>query len=103
MFVFKGRVDAEVCGSGSFFSNEIFAPCVKMSVDLDLLGFTRQTETLLCGVGAQSLIKEFKRRNISSDALHKLTKKDFIQLGNMVYFDNCVYCFMLACSTYREI
>jgi len=53
-----------------------------MGMDLDLLGFTRQTETILYGVGAQNLIKEFKRRNISTDALHKLTKEDFVQLGN---------------------
>ncbi|TGZ38131.1 Synaptogyrin-2 [Temnothorax longispinosus] len=52
-----------------------------MGTDLDLLGFTKQTETLLRGVGAHDLIKEFQRRNISTDALHKLTKEDFVQLG----------------------
>jgi len=59
-------------------------------MDLDLLGFTKQTETILYGVGAQNLIKEFKRRNISTDALHKLTKEDFVQLGNTFHSDNYV-------------
>ncbi|EGI69449.1 Synaptogyrin-2 [Acromyrmex echinatior] len=52
-----------------------------MDTNVDLLKFTKQTETLLCGVGAQNLIKECKRRNISTYALHRLTKEDFIQLG----------------------
>ncbi|KYM94890.1 Synaptogyrin-2 [Cyphomyrmex costatus] len=52
-----------------------------MSTDLDFLEFTKQTEMLLCGVGAQKLIKECKRRNISTNALHRLTKEDFVQLG----------------------
>lgn len=52
-----------------------------MGADLDLLGFTRQTEALLRGVGAENLVKECRRRNISTDALHKLTKEDFVQLG----------------------
>lgn len=49
-------------------------------------GFTKQTETLLCGVGANKLIKECKKRNISTDVLHKLTKEDFVQLGNAFIF-----------------
>lgn len=51
-------------------------------VSTDFSGFTKQTETLLCGIGANDLIKEFKIRGISTDALHKLTKEDFMQLGN---------------------
>ncbi|XP_067204469.1 uncharacterized protein [Linepithema humile] len=52
-----------------------------MSAFVDPLGFTKQTEILLCGVGAQNLIQEFKKRNISTDALHKLTKEDLEKLG----------------------
>ncbi|KAL0106530.1 hypothetical protein PUN28_016315 [Cardiocondyla obscurior] len=52
-----------------------------MSKDIDFQGFTKQTEVLLRGVGAQDLIDEFKRRDISTDALRKLTKEDFIHLG----------------------
>ncbi|XP_019885147.1 uncharacterized protein LOC109610477 [Camponotus floridanus] len=52
-----------------------------MDVTYDPIGFNKQTETLLYGVGGKNLIKEFKKRNISTDALHKLTKEDFIQLG----------------------
>ncbi|KYQ56082.1 Synaptogyrin-2 [Trachymyrmex zeteki] len=52
-----------------------------MGTNVDLLEFTKQTETLLCGVGAQNLVKECKRRNISTNALHRLTKEDFVQLG----------------------
>lgn len=77
-------MDAEILKfrTDSFFSNDIFPLCGRIAMDLNFLGFTKQTETLLYGVGAQDLIKEFKRRNISTDALHKLTKEDFIQLGN---------------------
>lgn len=54
-----------------------------MDMKYNPIGFNKQTESLLCGVGGKNLIKEFKKRNISTDALHKLTKEDFIQLGNM--------------------
>lgn len=52
-----------------------------MDVTYDLIGFSKQTEALLCGLGGKNLIKEFKKRNISTDALHKLTKEDFVRLG----------------------
>ncbi|XP_050453864.1 uncharacterized protein LOC126852762 [Cataglyphis hispanica] len=45
------------------------------------LGFSKHTETLLRGLGGSDLIKEFKRKDISTDVLHKLTKEDFIRLG----------------------
>ncbi|XP_025154870.1 uncharacterized protein LOC112588619 [Harpegnathos saltator] len=44
-------------------------------------GFTEQTKMLLRNIGAQSLIKECKKRKISTDELHKLTKEDFMVLG----------------------
>lgn len=53
-----------------------------MDMKYNPIGFNKQTEALLCGVGGNNLIKEFKKRDISTDALHKLTKEDFIQLGN---------------------
>lgn len=56
---------------------------LKMSAVIDPLGFTKQTEILLYGVRAQNLIQEFKKRNISTDALHKLTKEDLVKLGNI--------------------
>lgn len=52
-----------------------------MDMKYNPIGFNKQTEALLCGVGGNNLIKEFKKRDISTDALHKLTKEDFIQLG----------------------
>ncbi|KAL0106532.1 hypothetical protein PUN28_016315 [Cardiocondyla obscurior] len=62
-----------------------------MSKDIDFQGFTKQTEVLLRGVGAQDLIDEFKRRDISTDALRKLTKEDFIHLGNRLFsMKNCI-------------
>lgn len=59
----------------------------------DPLGFTRQTEILLRGLGATNLIKECKRKNVSTNVLHKLNKEDFITLGN-VYFE-CIFFFLL--------
>lgn len=47
------------------------------------LGFNKHTEALLRGSGGSDLIKEFKRKDISTDVLHKLTKEDFIRLGNI--------------------
>lgn len=52
-------------------------------MNFDPLGFTRQTEMVLRGVGAQDLIKEFKNRNISTNQLHRLTKEDLVILGNL--------------------
>ncbi|KMQ90536.1 synaptogyrin-2 [Lasius niger] len=52
-----------------------------MDTKYNPFGFNKQTEALLCGVGGNNLIKEFKRRDISTDVLHKLTEEDFIQLG----------------------
>lgn len=66
-------------------------------IDYDLLGFTKQTEMLLRSVGAQHLIGEFKSRNIATNALHKLTKEDFIRLGNVSVTQSCTYIlFLLA-------
>lgn len=83
----------------SFFSNDILPLREKMATDFDFLGFTRQTETLLRGVGAHDLIQEFKRRNISTDTLHKLTKEDFIQLGNTLILTTA---FLSTHSVYRD-
>lgn len=47
----------------------------------DPLGFTKRTASILEGLGAGDIINEFKKRNISTDALSKLTKDDFIKLG----------------------
>lgn len=47
----------------------------------DPLGFTRRTAALLDGLGAGEIISEFKKRSISTAALAKLTKDDFIVLG----------------------
>jgi len=71
-----------------------------MDVTYNPIGFNKQTEALLCGVGGKNLIKEFKKRDISTDALHKLTKEDFIQLGNtftsiyqcIIYVLYCAHC-----------
>ncbi|XP_011068300.1 PREDICTED: uncharacterized protein LOC105154455 [Acromyrmex echinatior] len=83
MFVYKRTVDVKKFRSS--VSEVFLLNCStfrkKMDTNVDLLKFTKQTETLLCGVGAQNLIKECKRRNISTYALHRLTKEDFIQLG----------------------
>lgn len=54
-----------------------------MDMKYNSLGFNKQTEALLRGLGGYDLIKEFKRKDISTDVLHKLTKEDFMQLGNM--------------------
>lgn len=58
----------------------------KMSEFVDPLGFTRQTELLLRGVEAQNLIQEFKKRNISTETLHKLAKEDLMKLGKYLYW-----------------
>lgn len=48
----------------------------------DILGFTRQTETLITGLGGTpGLIEEFRKRNISTDELTDLTEYDLIALG----------------------
>lgn len=52
-----------------------------MSNYSDPLGFTKQTATLLRGLGASELIVECKKRNISTDVLHELTVQDLMMLG----------------------
>ncbi|XP_033219515.1 uncharacterized protein LOC117174471 [Belonocnema kinseyi] len=48
----------------------------------DVLGFTKQTETLIKGLGGTpDVIKEFRKRNISTDELSELTEFDLIKLG----------------------
>ena len=47
----------------------------------DPLGFTKQTATLLRGLGAPELIVECKKRNISTDVLQELTVQELIMLG----------------------
>ena len=57
----------------------------------DPLGFTKRTATILEGLGAGDIINEFKKRNISTDALSKLTKNDFIKLPtNKEYFTKII-------------
>lgn len=72
----------------------------------DFSGFTKQTETLLRGIGANELINEFKTRDISTNVLHKLTKEDFMLLGNIFILINILLLLLLAyfvCSIYRYI
>lgn len=57
-----------------------------MDAFVNSLEFSKQTEMLLCGIGAKNLIQEFKKLNISTSALHKLTKEDFVKLGNIYLF-----------------
>ncbi|XP_033347806.1 synaptogyrin [Bombus vosnesenskii] len=52
-----------------------------MSNYFDPFGFTKQTATLLRGLGASELIVECKKRNISTDVLHELTVQELIMLG----------------------
>ncbi|XP_071869590.1 synaptogyrin [Bombus fervidus] len=52
-----------------------------MSNYSDPFGFTKQTATLLHGLGAPELIVECKKRNISTDVLHELTVQELIMLG----------------------
>ena len=47
----------------------------------DPLGFTKQTATMLEGLGAKHLIPQFKRRNISTHDLPALCKEDLMVLG----------------------
>lgn len=54
-----------------------------MDMKYNPLGFNKHTEALLRGLGGSDLIKEFKRKDISTDVLHKLSKEDFILLGNI--------------------
>lgn len=49
----------------------------------DPLGFTKQTATLLRGLGASELIVECKKRNISTDVLQELTVQELIMLGKL--------------------
>lgn len=51
--------------------------------NVDFSGFTKQTATILCGIGAKDLIREFRKKDLSTSALFKLTKEDFMQLGNI--------------------
>lgn len=54
-----------------------------MSNYSDPFGFTKQTATLLRGLGASELIVECKKRNISTDVLHELTVQELIMLGKL--------------------
>ncbi|XP_011303749.1 uncharacterized protein [Fopius arisanus] len=47
----------------------------------DPLGFTKQTAMILEGLNARDLIPEFRKRNISTDALPELSKDDLMVLG----------------------
>ncbi|XP_076757691.1 synaptogyrin [Xylocopa sonorina] len=47
----------------------------------DLNGFTKQTATLLRGLGVPEIIPECKKRNISTDVLHQLSAQELIMLG----------------------
>ncbi|XP_076657646.1 synaptogyrin [Halictus rubicundus] len=47
----------------------------------DPLAFTKQTASLLRGLGAPELIPECKKRNISTDVLHQLSAQEFMILG----------------------
>ncbi|XP_043516457.1 synaptogyrin [Frieseomelitta varia] len=47
----------------------------------DPFGFTKQTMSLLRGLGVPELIPECKKRNISTDILHELTVQELIMLG----------------------
>ena len=47
----------------------------------DSFSFTKQTATLLRGLGIRELIPEFKKRNISTDVLHELSTEELIILG----------------------
>lgn len=55
----------------------------------DILGFTKQTETLITGLGGTpELVEEFRKRNISNEELSELHEYDLIALGKYthVYF-----------------
>ena len=52
----------------------------------DPFGFTKQTMSLLRGLGAPELIPECKKRNISTDVLHELTVQELIMLGKLNCF-----------------
>ncbi|KOC70195.1 hypothetical protein WH47_08541 [Habropoda laboriosa] len=47
----------------------------------DPFGFTKQTASLLRGLGASELIPECKKRNISTDVLHELSIQELVMLG----------------------
>ncbi|CAL7950871.1 unnamed protein product [Xylocopa violacea] len=47
----------------------------------DPFGFTKQTATLLRGLGVSEIISECKKRNISTDILHQLSTQELIMLG----------------------
>lgn len=50
----------------------------------DPLGFTKQTATMLIGLGAGELIPQFRKRNISTQALAALSKRDLLVLGRLL-------------------
>lgn len=47
----------------------------------DSFSFTKQTATILRGLGISELIPEFRKRNISTDILHELSAQELIILG----------------------
>lgn len=49
----------------------------------DPFSFTKQTATLLRGLGAPELIPECKKINVSTDTLHELSTQDLIVLGKL--------------------
>ena len=59
----------------------------------DVLGFTKQTEILLTGLGGgPEVIKEFRKRNISTDELAELNEIDLITLGMFSLSTRFIYC-----------
>lgn len=58
----------------------------------DVLGFTKQTETLITGLGGTpDVIKEFRKRNISTDELSELTEFDLIKLGIRNFYSSILF------------
>lgn len=64
----------------------IFSIIETMNDYYDPFGFTKQTMSLLRGLGVPELIPECKKRNISTDVLHELTVQELIMLGILKSF-----------------
>lgn len=68
----------------------------------DPLGFTKRTASILDGLGAGEIANEFKKRHISTDALGKLTKDDFIKLGASIELADSMYQQFNTKNQYRQ-
>ncbi|KAF7997211.1 hypothetical protein HCN44_005488 [Aphidius gifuensis] len=69
----------------------------------DPLGFTKRTASILDGLGAGEIVNEFKKRHISTDALGKLTKDDFIKLGASNELADSMYQQFNLKNQYRQL